>query len=197
MSKTLSTLEFCKLACSKDESRYNLNQVYRDTESFVATDGHRLHYVNGQLKLDKGFFPDGCDGEFPDYKQVFPSSDAIGECELSQSDYENMKALLSTVKFSDKKGCSVLLHLTKEGSSIKFLNSPFSLELKLDCVYTGEEFKAVINLQYMVEAMTKPSKFLSIAGKLTVYGGLKPIIIERMLESGMGKALIMPMIAPK
>lgn len=40
-----SALEFVSLAMSKDETRYNLNGVYFDGSTYVATDGHRLHLV--------------------------------------------------------------------------------------------------------------------------------------------------------
>ena len=64
-------LAFVSMAVSKDESRHNLTGVYRDSEHYVATDGHRLHRANGLPKAAPHYLDDR-DAEFPDYRQVMP-----------------------------------------------------------------------------------------------------------------------------
>lgn len=46
-----AALEFVSLAVSKDFTRYNLAGVYFDGSTYVATDGHRLHLVEGMPAL--------------------------------------------------------------------------------------------------------------------------------------------------
>ena len=52
----MEALEYVEIAKSRDEGRYNMTGIYRDTERLVATDGHRLHMVDGMPKIDKPHF---------------------------------------------------------------------------------------------------------------------------------------------
>lgn len=62
---------------SKDTSRISLTGTFYDGENIVSTDGHRLIAVPAKLKIEKGIYAaDGSkvDMQFPDYRQVVPST---------------------------------------------------------------------------------------------------------------------------
>ena len=67
----MESLEYVSLAKSTDKTRYMLNSVYRDATALVATDGYRLHWIDG-LPEQKPAYIDGLDAQFPDYAQVLP-----------------------------------------------------------------------------------------------------------------------------
>ena len=74
--KEISDLDWVRLACSKDISRYNLVEVYRDKNTLVATDGYRMHLSNSLPDMAPHYLS-GLDAEFPDYTQIMPKGPSV------------------------------------------------------------------------------------------------------------------------
>jgi hypothetical protein len=76
-------LKWVMLACSKDQTRYNLNMVFSTGRHFIATDGNRLHTVKLRKPVPMGAYkPLRCakgaiilipqpDVEMPDFYNIY------------------------------------------------------------------------------------------------------------------------------
>lgn len=97
----MDPIKYLELAVSKDDTRYNMTSIYRDTDCMVATDGFRLHLVGGLSKIDKPHLLNGSDAQFPDYTQVVPqSTQLLAEIRL---DKKQLKRLREYVAFTGKQ----------------------------------------------------------------------------------------------
>lgn len=187
----MEALKYIELAKSKDESRYNLTSVYRDTHHLVATDGHRLHMSNG-LPEARPHFLNGIDAEFPDYKQIIPKQDPVGKIEYHTSNNGkrillSLKAISKAVKEFDRSlVCKIEFH-DKKPIKIIFEHPELKLEHTLEAfVYEGKDITTGITLSYLIDALAFiPNSLCTIS----VYGDLVPIKIES--NTGL-TAIVMP-----
>jgi len=201
------SLEYIKLATSKDKTRFNFNQVYRDLNKIVATDGHRMHWINGQEEIAKGFYLDGQDhGPFPDYSQVFPKADpaSLLSVVLTTDFVKKAKAMLKLIQCYTGKEAPIRLNCFHEVVENKptmtvfelaFTDSKnlakFSIQHKTsEDALTGPAFTTMLNLSYLIDAIELPIKDNYISAiNLKYYERMQPVLIETRL----GNALIMPM----
>jgi DNA polymerase III sliding clamp (beta) subunit (PCNA family) len=195
----MNNLDFVKLACSNDETRGNLTHVFRDTNCFVATDGHRIHYVNGQPQIEKGFFVDGYDGTFCDWQQAIPSESPSYECSLYFNDslIKKLKGLLAYMKAFNGNGkftqhcvsisiSGKVMTLTTNGIT----NGQASIDLFMGDTEGIGKFETLgIDLRYLIDAIAPSNDKLGAGVTFKFHGTHRPIIIENLL----GKAVIMPM----
>lgn len=115
--KILDRQAWCAIAKLKDDTRYNLQYVYRDLTSMVATDGHRMHLVTGLPEVKAHFIgADDPDMQFPDYLQVLPKS-ATGKIAGLKPANMPIKLLKHAVKLllTVAKEYPVLLSITDTG----------------------------------------------------------------------------------
>lgn len=113
--KQPSDLRDVGIAASKDETRYNLNQVHVEKDRIVSTDGHRLHILEGPHDLEPGAYTlpkagkrtyrrdadQDQFGEFPNIEHVFKPHELEG-AKLSLTS-EEAGALFETIKASRKR----------------------------------------------------------------------------------------------
>lgn len=189
--KALTQLDFVKLAVSKDPARYNLGSVYRDTESLVATDGHRLHYTNGQEKIAKGFYLDGLEAQFPDYKQILPTAKYLHAIVLNTHAHKELKPALTIAKLIDKRESSALF--TVKGNkliiSVGTINDIYQLTVNLNCG-SDADFTFNMNLSYFVDAL-----LCSTTSEVILKFWNQASVLE--FEGNLGKAYVMPLRMPK
>lgn len=164
----MENLDFVKLATSSDKSRYNLTGVYRDTDKYVATDGHRMHISNGLPEAEPHYTDDTSTrfpgAQFPDYKQVIPDSPIIASTLVfaSYAGYKELKPFMGrfkklvTLLKAYAKQPIVELSVTKgKAHIIARTRSGFECTLLLPCEVRGEEtLKPIgINVIYFFDAL--------------------------------------------
>ena len=184
------SIKFVELAICKDKSRYNLQEVYRDTDKLIATDGHRLHFSHAP-QIERGHYLSGLDAEFPDTAAVFKGLTLVDTYSLFL-DKDNLAAVKAALKFTqvfDKSLPMIKLQLGKQ-VSIKF--ETVTANYRLDLGICAEELPQVtlnLNLRYLLDAIELPVKDRGTCPiTIKYHGDLNPIIIEHHI----GSALIMP-----
>jgi DNA polymerase III sliding clamp (beta) subunit (PCNA family) len=159
----MDTLKYVEIAKSRDEGRYNLTGIYRDTERLVATDGHRLHMVEGLSKIDKPHFLDGRDSDFPCYETVLLKNPTlVCSVKFEAKDIKRMKAFLSMYDRKISRGvwlsCShqkgLVIETTEEEKG-------WSASMRFSCEESrcDRAFKIGIDLQYVIEALVPMKTF--------------------------------------
>lgn len=152
----MDTLQFVKLAVSKDHGRYNMTSVYRDTDCFVATDGHRLHRQPAP-KIDKPHFIDGMDAEFPNYKLVLPQAGKapVASCTM-QVDKELIKVVQAVVKLASLKdkvchGCKFTLE--QKRIIVAFEQRGVTASFDIPLTSSKGEMTIGLNLSYFLDVL--------------------------------------------
>ena len=153
----MEALEYVEVAKSRDEGRYNLTGIYRDTERLVATDGHRLHMVDGMPKIDKPHFLDGRDSQFPSYEIVLLKNPTlVCSVKFDAKDIKRMKAFLSMYDRKINRGvwlsCTHQKGLVIESSTEE---KGWMARITFQCEESrcDRAFKIGVNLQYVIEAL--------------------------------------------
>ena len=105
--KAKSNFEWVAKAVSKDTTRYYLHHVYADGKHIVATDGHRMHWVEDTrpvgfycAKTEKALDASEC-GTFPDWQRVIPDFKTEHTATLDLKDV-TAEGKLKTVKLREK-----------------------------------------------------------------------------------------------
>jgi DNA polymerase III sliding clamp (beta) subunit (PCNA family) len=185
------TLEYVQIAVSKDDTRYNLTKVYRDTEYLVATDGHRLHFSNGMPKVEKGFFLDGTDAEFPNWSQVrVKSVNAQIEIGINKHDLGVLEAIAKTLKANKSSEYSVTLTAKNNKLTVTSNNSnSLVICYEMDSQNSGD-FEIKLNLSYFLDAIRLPVKSQGMTAiNIKFESAMSPIEIVTVF----GTAIIMPL----
>lgn len=190
----MESLEFVQLAVSKDESRYNLTSVYRDTEYLVATDGNRLHYSNGLQKLEKGHFLNGLDAEFPIWKPILPTekestSIVLGVNKELMSKLKAFEAISKTIN----RSCPCRFSANKDKLTLQLKAENIQCELHIPCSIEGAELapEMGLNLSYVMDIFKACLKANALGVvEIRYYGDNKPWAFE---IPQLGKAIIMPL----
>lgn len=188
----METLDYIKLAVSKDKTRYNICSIYRDKNHFVATDGHRMHYANGLPYADPHYI-DGTDAQFPDWRQVLPEK-ATSKIRIENIGYNQVRLFLDAIIKVDKEaafkldltqGKLELSYDNKEGLKVSAKIETSEIEtLKVNDVTTG--FKA----RYILDALKPMQKLKYIGAVMKLDGASSPMAIE--FEGFKANAIIMP-----
>jgi DNA polymerase III sliding clamp (beta) subunit (PCNA family) len=198
----MNTIDFLQKACSKDAYRPNLSRIYKDKETLVSTDGHRLHYVRTEPSELKGFL-DGYDGEFPEYKQVFLAEKTEVIISFGSDDYKKLKALTQVAKTESSKIPVGTICLTDDtvifGAKTKDMEASFAIkrDKKSEDWKPIEVTKITINLAYLLDAVSPLTQ--ADWGRLTI--GVKPAtnsLVEitcHVPSLGLYHAVVMPMKA--
>jgi DNA polymerase III sliding clamp (beta) subunit (PCNA family) len=165
----MDAIKYCELATSKDKTRINLNGVYRAEESYVATDGHRLHMSNGLNKAEPHYLtplPSPHENsQFPDYTQVLPdgTENIIATIKMTsftgykevKKNLQTMKRLATLLKPYDRQ-MVVRLEIRGNEAWIVAAKSGLKFELKLcaEANLEAEQFEPRgINLMYLHDAL--------------------------------------------
>lgn len=185
--------QFLELATSKDETRYNLCAIYRDKTELVATDGHRLHLQRGLPEMTPHFI-NGLDALFPDWRQVYPKTDAvsIAVIRIDSAIVKKLKTLNNMLKTLNDKFCAIDITFDKDSMSIKTRGNIVShwANVCQSEISKGESFTITLNGNYFLDALSlapKHGEFYTVEYR----GELSPVIIKRSLANE--EALIMPM----
>lgn len=184
----MENMKWVQSAVSKDKSRYNLCEVYRDKTELVATDGNRLHMITGMPETEPHYLS-GADHSYPDWRQVMPKNGCSARVVLNS--YE----LVSWLK-RFKKAVTLMKHDSKQPtvslSPDGFINysSPEGVELKISILFTSPEpLEKPIGLNpiYLFDAL---SMVHEEAGNIEMEfnGELGPV----KLTSGKRTAIVMP-----
>ena len=193
--KDLNT--FINRACSKDKTRYNLLHAYRDIDCLVATDGHRMHYIE-QPKIERAFSLSHEIGiEYPDYRQCIPDvSSGEYNCIKFQPSKTFLKRLLAIAKLDGAK--TPCFELSIEDESITRIDitcknrDPFFFaqvgeDLEVVKKVNNKRFTCGINPFFLHDALIDCAEILT---KLYYKDSSSPLIIEHYNGA---RALIMPM----
>lgn len=156
--KAISPLDYVSRAVSKDETRFNMQSAYRDGQRLIATDGHRLHLVEGLEGNQQGFI-DGTDSEPPPYDSVIPKkATTIARLAITDKQIRQLGLLVKTIK--ERTPVVILESNPSEGTvtlTRSFVPDCESVEGGFHVVFRGVEelkpFKVGINLRYFVEAL--------------------------------------------
>jgi len=184
-------LSFIQRAKSKDETRFNLCSVFRDTDTVVATDGHRLHFHNVET-IETPFFIEsiGCSDikTYPDYKRVLPTTSPQASYSLivNRDTTKLLKLALPLCKHFDRS-MPCLFSFGKDGIILSNIpKSKVQFMITLPCEHVaGIETSLVcqLNLQYFIDGL------LDGIAIIDLWDNCNPIVIK----NNCGNALIMPM----
>lgn len=192
----MDTQSFIKLAISREETRSNLCEIYRDETEIVATDGHRLHWINGLPEVQPHFLS-GLDAEYPDWKQVLPKQGPEAACQLwgQALDYAQLKAFHTLVKAFDKKVQVVKAENTSRGLKLSAEHDNMKAEIILpntEVEGIPVDFVVGFNLSYLLDAL-KPLDRSNIMVTICFHGVLAPIRLDYTGDFEHCHAIIMPM----
>lgn len=146
---------YCELAVSKDKDRDSIAHVYRDYNSLLGTDGHRLHRVSQPL-IETPHSLGGSGDTFPDVSFLETPRDVLCEFRANDALLNHLRAViavggkqapLATLTFSDGGKISGTLEVTEDLF--------FHRSLTFDLPYGRAERNATlsINLRYLAEAI--------------------------------------------
>jgi hypothetical protein len=158
-NNALTPLDYCNRAVSTDPTRYNLDVPYRDGTRLVATDGHRLHLVEGLPDTGKGFI-DGRNFEFVHYQSVVPERFkllTVATVHITKKQASALKRLVKTFKGNhcdcvietDPKRC-VLVFTGKYRIGCESVEGGFTVTIPAEC---ERSIKVALNLSYFVDAL--------------------------------------------
>lgn len=198
----MEAMKYVEIAKSKDPTRFNLCEVYRDKTEIVATNGHRMHWSNHLPEVEPHYLS-GLDAEFPSWRTVLPTENlsATAEIGLLAGEKGKFKALLGCLKNGTKHNRVFVKFIPVVDSS------PARCEIKttqldgMECsmeFYTmgcSREFSFCVNAQYFFDALSPLvlSKDCTASLSLKFYGDLNPILIDYNGKLDSLHALIMPM----
>lgn len=170
----METLTYVTLATSKDKTRYNLTKAYRDSDKLIATDGHRMHWIEG-LPHTAGAYLDGStDCEFPDYSQVMPKGSPKHAFTMfpHANTHKVLGALLKLVECHDKRktvelrssGATMMLAIPNPDDIIGSVKLSGVLEENAPCggIVLG------VNLAYLIDAISPALKAKSSTAFFTL-----------------------------
>lgn len=107
----MDAFKWVMLAQSKEETRYYLNGVYFDTDTIIATDGHRLHSFKHDIKWGRDEEPPKKKGLTKSRKKAEPAPEPKPEvkagCILPKKACALMIELMKETK---AKECTILFH---------------------------------------------------------------------------------------
>lgn len=187
----MNNLDFINLAVSKDTNRMSIGAAYRDLTSLVATDGYRVHWIDGQPPIEKGYYLDGRDFDFPKWKQVIPnkSPEAVGEYYLSKNEIKTLKALIKLYK-SVRKEPGVLIELKNGKLFISYTYKELSASFNFNTLRCTKPFDVYLNGEHVLDAIELAlKKCISCPITIEFYG--KGMIV--IFKTCIGNAGIMPM----
>jgi DNA polymerase III sliding clamp (beta) subunit (PCNA family) len=191
MKTNLTNLQWIELAASSDDTRQNMNGIYRDTKNLVATDGHRLHLSN-DMEESKPFHLNGCTLDFPKWEQVIPKGSRVGSVKARWT-FDTTKQLQAVAKLSDKTGYAEFKFSTdKLTVLIKIGSVEAKMDLLLEESVIASEFSVFLNINYFLDAISGGCHpgYKTTTFEISFFGDRQPLIIETTL----GKAVIMPML---
>lgn len=165
----MDTMKFVELA--KDDAsfgRYNLSAIYREKDRLVATDGHRLHYVEGLPIVEKGHFLDGRDAQFPNYETAFiQKPQTVGKIKLTKKAIRDLTALAKVVR---ERNCATRI-VFKHGEPLTFECSYKNETGRGSWTYTtesivefGRDWDRLINLRYFLDAVMPDREACVLSG---------------------------------
>lgn len=192
----MDTQSFIKLAISKDDTRFNLCEIYRDKTEIVGCDGSRLHWSNGLPEV-RPHFLSGLDAEYPDWKQVLPKGSPEAACQLwgQTLDYAKLKAFHTLVKAFDKKSQLVKAENTSRGLKLSCSHDNMKAEIILPSTEAENmplEFIVGFNLGHLLDAL-KPLDRSNVMVTICFHGVLTPIRLDYTGDFEHCHAIIMPM----
>lgn len=197
----METLTYVTLATSKDKTRHNLTKVYRDSDKLIATDGHRMHWIEG-LPHTAGAYLDGStDCQFPDYSQVMPKGKPVHV--FTMFPHVNTKnvlgALLKLVECHDKasktvelrsSGATMTLAIPNPEDIIGSVKLSGTLEENAPCggIVLG------VNLAYLIDAIAPALKDKSPTSFFTLEfrSEFEPIKVRCHVAGQDYHAIVMP-----
>jgi DNA polymerase III sliding clamp (beta) subunit (PCNA family) len=197
----MNNLAYVQKAVSKDKTRYGIQEVYRDKNRLVATDGHRLHWVNGLPDAEPHYLS-GLDAQFPDYNQVIPT-EVKGELSFTchKSTLNEIAALRDFCKkaFGDKSAACKLI-TENEALSLKLTSSNYNGEVSLAIPIADKSGiipEIGFSLNYFVDCLVSPkTKYGFQLVTMRFVDSLSPIVIEQpgaLDENKDAHAIIMPL----
>lgn len=199
----MNALNFVNKAIDKKTLNYNMLYPYRDTDKLVATDGHRIHFVN-QPKIEKPYFIGAeCELTFPDYSRVLPSDSSLFTFEigLTDSDYKAIKLITECAKFYGKKQPCTKLDLGKNDlghffklSTHNYTKEPTYLNASHKSAFYSDSAHELltsvfINPIYLIDALPESQKHGASIINIDIFKQGYPILIH----NDIGTACIMPM----
>ena len=145
----MKSYDYVNLAISKDKFKPNLNDVYRDKESLVATDGHRIHWTNGLPPIEQGYYISGGDSQFPEWQLALPQNIYSLSIYFSKNHYKDLTARL---KLLDKKQIvKISFNIDKK---LIITSNQFKYELDILVGIPPIDITFSINLAYLLSALT-------------------------------------------
>lgn len=205
----MNSLEFVTLATSKDTTRFNLQEVFRDTDAFVATDGHRLHWSDAP-KIEKGHFISGLDAEFPDWKHINPLGKEVPQSCFSflvdKTFLARFKVLQALAKAHDPKCQEIKLaaafaesgnHLVLSTKSELLTGGQSSIQASIRFELVDSPTKECsfnLNASYLLDVISAAHAWNKNRVQIEViyFGQGKPIVFK---INSLGNAIIMPINA--
>jgi DNA polymerase III sliding clamp (beta) subunit (PCNA family) len=196
--KDMNTLDFVTLATSKDDTRYNMTQVYRDKTELVGTDGHRLHYVDNLPPVEKPHFLSGLDAPFPEWRQVIPpATEQKFTIVLTREKLKAFKLIAGLAKIANNHDCPAKCTLIRD--------SILHIELNQSGITASMDFAvsegpdtvpwAFFNLGYLLDVFDSALKYASTNKLAAAIVDIYPHSLERdpwLFEiPGLGKAIVM------
>lgn len=181
--KRIDNVSWVSLATYKKNDRPMIQRPFRDLTRLVATDGHRLHMLDGLSEVEKSHIVGDVLGDytFPDYQQVLPNGSShktIGKgVVLSVPLFEQLSAAVAFNK-KLKNGCLVVIE------PIENEDAKISIQLRFNRNHTIPESSILIDPQYLLDALLAGGSFDISHG-----GGLTPVVLTRDNLT----AVIMPM----
>lgn len=194
----LTTTKWLELAASKDKTRFNLCESYRDKTRLVATDGHRMHIINGLPEVP-AHFPSGLDAKFPDYKMVIPKDAPIATIELTLPDLEALCGRLAVMaklveQETGKKlvGIDASIDTSKDGKHyfcLKYSGENIDCSVRAEVAISGDPSKIDfgVHAPYLLDALRMGGVTSEIV-TVEFRSDLAPIV----LKSGQLLAVVMP-----
>lgn len=181
----MNTLQFVEKAKSSDITKGCLCEVYRDTNHFVATDGHRLH-LSTELSPQTPSFLSNTDGQFPDYRKVIPQGEGLEfEVLINRDIYYYLKTAVSMLKKIDRHEKRIQVSVKYNLATFKTVKSSLELSFSVGTfVATPDEMLIQVNALYLFDALLENK-----LNKITFYADNKALKIEH--ELGIG--IIMPL----
>lgn len=188
--KQNSVNEWLELAKSEDESRYNLCEVYRDTNTLVATDGNRLHWIDN-LPTVQAHYPSGLDAQYPDYKCVMDKSPVSQSVTIAWNgiDFKALKAFAALAKTTGKNA-SAIVTIEEKKIVLSIASENITATLKIDCFdIIDSKLVTAYNIEYLIDALNL-LQYDGVMAKLDWRNGTSPLQIDYIGKNA--HAIIMP-----
>lgn len=169
-------------------------ELYRDKNALVATDGHRLHYIDGLPDATPGYLS-GREGTYPNWQLVIPQdpplfSFTLGDLKSFAAKLKIFKAAIAANKRNKCVQLSVhhdllVLRYCVDGTEIKIIHE---LDMVQGC---SKEMVMGIDGEYLLEAIDQAAKCGALGMRVAYHDPVrKPLMLD---FPTVGKAAIMPM----